>query len=75
MSLNNNTILNYDFMYNQLIIHGKLNIIKYLYEKNSSFDLYNFIAIEKIFKNRFYDILLFIIEKKSLLNYNDFYFK
>lgn len=75
MNLNNNVILNYDFMYNQLIIHGNLDIIKYLYEKNNSFDLYNFIAIEKIFKNRFYDILLFIIENKPLINYNDFYFK
>lgn len=75
IELNINNSLNYTYLYVQSISHGNLEIVKYLYEQNNLIDLTDFIAIERILKYRYFDILLYIIEKKPIFYLTDVYFQ
>ena len=70
-----NQVINYNYVYSQLIIYGNLDIIKYIYEKDNSINLYDYICLEKIIKNKYFDKLIFIFEKKPILVIDNYYFK
>ena len=73
--LQKNRTINYNYIYSQLIIYGNLDTVKYIYEIDNSINLYDYICLEKIIKNKYYNILIFIFEKKPILEIDSYYFK
>lgn len=68
MSLDPNLELNYNFLYKRFIIFGDLKLIKFLYEKDNNIYFYDYLSLEKILKNKYFDIFLFILEKTNILD-------
>ena len=75
ISLNYHTAINYDYMYSHFVTNGNLEIIKFIYEKYNNINLYNYADLQKVIKNQFYDIFLYIIKEKPVADLDIFYFK
>jgi hypothetical protein len=70
--INDNQYLNYNLLYNQSLVNGNIKIVKYLYELNNSLVLNDYLCVERILKNKYYDIFLFVIEKNTIIGFNSF---
>ena len=74
LSLKYENNLDYNFLNSHFIIQGNTDILNFILEKDKSINLYNYINLEKIFKNRLYNVLLFIFKKKPYAYLSKFYF-
>lgn len=68
LSLDSTIQLNYNFLYKRFIVFGNLKIISFLYENDNNIQLFDYLSLEKILKNKFFDIFTFIIEKINFIS-------
>ena len=68
LSLNYHNDINYNYLYKKTVIYGNLDIIKFIYEIDDTINVYEYLSFEKIIKNKFYEILIFLIEKNPIIS-------